>query len=196
MDTHSQSLLLSALSRWAPLGQTDLVHALDDITIHAHQPLENLFCSGDVVLDVHFVLDGIGRYFYLDEQGNERNKSLVTTGGAFASLSSLVEASPSPFFAQTLTPCTTASIRYERLVALSRIHPNWAEFLRMLLERLVLKKERREAGFLLLNAKQRYQQFLHEFGHDSDRIPLRHVAMYIGVTDVTLSRIRREMGLT
>lgn len=58
------------------------------------------------------------------------------------------------------------------------------------------EKEKRDAGFLLLNAKQRYQQFLHEFGHDSDRIPLRHVAMYIGVTDVTLSRIRREMGLT
>lgn len=63
MDTRSQSLLLSALSRWAPPGQTDLVHAFDDVTIHAHQPLENLFCSGDVVLDVHFVLDGIGRSF-------------------------------------------------------------------------------------------------------------------------------------
>ena len=60
----------------------------------------------------------------------------------------------------------------------------------------MIKKEKREAGLLLLSAKERYQSFLCDFSEEIQHIPLRQVAMYIGVTDVALSRIRREMGLT
>ncbi|WP_245601039.1 Crp/Fnr family transcriptional regulator [Marinobacterium jannaschii] len=170
--------------------------AIKYFTFHTHMPKDYIFHRGDLVRDVYFVIDGIGRYFYIDEEGNERNKSLVRTGGAFASLSTLVEDCPSPFFAQAITQCSTASIKYDCLIELSRENYNWGEFLRKIYERLVLKKEKREAGFLLLTAKERYEQFLNEFGDEGRKIPLRQVAMYIGVTDVTVSRIRREMGLT
>lgn len=196
MDNSHKIRLHDTFSAIAPLSENDVELAVQYFMTQTYQPKEYIFHSGDFVADVHFVLDGIGRYFYIDEEGNERNKSLVRVGGAFTSMSSLIESSPSPFFAQALTECTVASIRYESLVELSRSHRNWGEFLRKLFERLVLKKERREAGFLLLSAKERYQEFLTEFGDESKNIPLRHVAMYIGVTDVTLSRIRREMGLT
>lgn len=196
MNNMNQKLLNDTFSTLVPLSQSDVNVALQYFTITMYQPKGYIFSSGDFVSDVHFVLEGIGRYFYLDEDGNERNKSLVRAGGAFTSMRSLVEASPSPFFAQALTQCTIASINYENLVELSRTNRSWGELLRKIFERLVLKKERREEGFLLLNAKERYQQFLKEFGDESQNIQLRHVAMYIGVTDVTLSRIRREMGLT
>ncbi len=196
MNDNNPRLLRTTFSRLSPLGQDDIDEALSFFSFKTYQPKAPIFSVGDNVPDIHFVLDGIGRYFYLDADGNERNKSLVRAGGAFASISSLIQASPSPFFAQSLTQCTLASINYETLVALSRTNQNWGEFLRKMFERLVLKKEKREAGFLLLTAKERYQDFLTEFGNDSQKVPLRQVAMYIGVTDVTLSRIRREMGLT
>lgn len=196
MDHVNQKLLHDTFSKLTSLSQEDMNLALQYFTVQKYQPKSSVFSSGDLITDVHFVLDGIGRYFYIDEEGNERNKSLVRIGGAFTSISSLLEGCPSPFYAQALTQCTIASIDYKMLVELSRINRNWGEFLRKLFERLVLKKEKREAGFLLLSAKERYLQFLQEFDGDTHHIPLRHVAMYIGVTDVSLSRIRREMGLT
>lgn len=194
-STHNE-LLRDVFSKVVSFEQDAWDLAYQHFIFKSYKPKENIFISGDIVLDVHFMIDGIGRYFYLDSEGNERNKSLVRKGGAFSSVSSLVEGSPSPFFTQAITTCTIASIAYERLVELSKINYNWSEFLRKTFEYLVLKKEKREAGFLLLNAKERYEQFLSEFGDESGLIPLRHVAMYIGVTDVSLSRIRREMGLT
>lgn len=194
-NTHRQ-LLLNTLSQLVPLNQADMDLALPYFSFQSYCPQESVFSCGDFVSDVHFVLDGVGRYFYIDKNGIERNKSLVRKGGAFASISSIVEGSPSPFFAQTLTECTIASIDYAELVALSKTSSQWGEFVRKMFERLVLKKEKREAGFLMLSAKERYEQFLKEFSQDSPHIPLRHVAMYLGITDVTLSRIRRDMGLT
>lgn len=183
-------------SKVVPFDQIELDLACQYFTFQTYEARDYIFCCGDVVKDIHFVIDGIGRYFYLDKEGKERNKSLVRKGGAFSSISSSVEGSPSPFFTQAITQCTVGSIEYIRLIELAKINSNWGEFIRKSFERLALKKEKREAGFLLLSAKERYACFLDEFAEESKRIPLRHVAMYIGVTDVTLSRIRREMGLT
>ncbi|UXI02605.1 Crp/Fnr family transcriptional regulator [Photobacterium sp. TY1-4] len=196
MDRHHQTLLEHTFSAVSPLSQAEFQAALPLFTFRHYAPKTDIFTAGDLVREIHFLLDGIGRYFYIDASGTERNKSLVRKGGAFASVTSLVEGHGSPFYTQTITDCTVASINYLSLIELSEQHHAWSVFLRRIYERLVLKKEKREADFLLLGARQRYEQFLNEFGEDSARIPLRHVAMYLGVTDVTLSRIRREMNLT
>ncbi|MCE0557687.1 Crp/Fnr family transcriptional regulator [Motilimonas sp. E26] len=193
--THHKSLR-EIFSQIVPFDQVELDLAYQYFSFQTYKPKDYIFSCGDIVHDVHFIIDGIGRYFYIDKEGNERNKSLVRKGGAFSCVNSLVEGSPSPFFTQAITQCTIGSIAYERLITLSKSNCNWGDFLRKVFERLVLKKEKREAGFLLLSAKERYEQFLVEFGEESRLIPLRHIAMYIGVTDVTLSRIRREMDLT
>lgn len=196
MDTHHQTLLLETLSAIAPFHQADLHNAHSLFSFRHYPPKAEIFAAGELVSDIHFLLSGIGRYFYIDASGTERNKSLVRAGGAFASVSALVEGHGSPFYTEAITACTVASINYQALIALGEQHHAWSVFLRRVYERLVLKKEKREADFLLLSARQRYEQFLNEFGEESAQIPLRHVAMYLGITDVTLSRIRREMNLT
>ena len=196
MDNHHYQLLCENFTRVVPFALDELRAAQPYFRFKTYEPNAYLFSAGDVVRDVHFLLEGIGRYFYIDKEGRERNKSLVRKGGAFSSVSSLVDGQPSPFFTQALTECTVGSIEYSRLIELSETHRHWSEFLRRIFERLVIKKETREAGFLLLSARERYEAFLAEFGEDCGRISLRQIAMYLGVTDVTLSRIRKEMGLT
>ncbi|MBX2846710.1 MAG: Crp/Fnr family transcriptional regulator [Acidiferrobacterales bacterium] len=196
MNAKNHQLLFETFSNLVPFEQADMDVAFPYFKFQQYTPKQHIFSSGELTLDVHFVLDGVGRYYYIDNDGNERNKSLVRRGGAFASVSSIVDGSACPFFAQALTDCNIASANYSSLVELSKSNNNWADFVRKMYERLVVKKEKREAGFLMLSAKERYLQFLQEFGDDSQDIPLRHIAMYLGITDVTLSRIRREMGLT
>jgi hypothetical protein len=48
---------------------------------------------------------------------------------------------------------------------------------------------------LLLSARQRYEGFLVGFCDKAKEIPLKHVAMYLGITDVALSQIRKDMDL-
>ncbi len=196
MSKTNENRLHDFLSQVIPFSSSEITEALPHFTFHSFPPNKIIFSQGDFAYDVHFLLKGIGRYYYIDREGRERNKSLVKSGGAFASISTVVEQSPSPFFTQALTACNTASIKYSHLIELSMRHTNWACFVRVIYERLALKKEKREASFLLLSARERYEQYIHEFGEESEHIPLYQVAMYLGITDVSLSRIRREMGLT
>ncbi len=151
--------------------------------------------AGEIVKDLHFLLSGIARYYYLTPNGKEFNKSFAWCGQALSSVSSLVTGAPSPFFIQALEPCECLSIKYADFNALCERYSEWERLARRLLEELVIKKERREADFLLLSAAERYKKYLLEFADIADRIPHYHVASYLGITDVALSRIRKRLGL-
>lgn len=196
MDKNVELTLCEILSSISSFDGLDLRGELSAFSFKALSPKEFIFSEGDTHCDVSIVIEGIGRYFCIDIEGGEKNKALIRKGGVFASASSIVEGKPSPFFAQAITRCTIASIPYCDLVALgSRCH-SWNTFLRKLLERILLRMEKRKTDLLMLSAKQRYLDFLREFGTDAEHISLRQIAMYVGITDVSLSRIRKELGLT
>ncbi|MDO3380963.1 Crp/Fnr family transcriptional regulator [Gilvimarinus algae] len=187
---------LAYFGRLAPLSDQALERVWSHFSGRRFASGETIFSQGEKPLSVHFVLQGVGRYFYLDTDGKERNKSLVGPGGAFASMSSHIFGEPSLYGAEAITPCETLTIDYDRLVGLSECYLEWNRIVRRLLEHLAVKKERREASLLLDNATQRYQRFVQDYGEIAEQIPLKHIAMYIGVTDVSLSRIRRELKMS
>ena len=191
-----QSTLSELLLGIAPFSASELEQAQCLFSIRRFSAKDRLFSAGEVNKDLYFVTEGFGRYFYIDPEGHEKNKMLVRKGGLFASATSIVGGKPSPYYAQALIDCTTVSIAYPELVKLSLEHQHWNVFLRTLLERVLLGMERRKAALLMLGAKERYLEFLEEFGGDAQAISLRQVAMYVGITDVSLSRIRKELGLT
>ena len=51
----------------------------------------------------------------------------------------------------------------------------------------------RENGFLIENATERYLSFRKRYPGLSDRVPLRYIATYLGITPESLSRIRSAM---
>lgn len=179
-----------------PLTETEWQAALPYFRFPTFQTGEMLFEAGGFDKHIYFVLDGLGRYFYLDIDGNETNKSIVRRGGGFGSLTTCLDDQPSPFSTQALTDLRTVAISYADFIVLSEQHLSWATIIRRILERLVIKKEKRESSLLQLSARQRYEQFLEEFGDDANLIKLKQVALYLGITDVSLSRLRKEMGLT
>ncbi|MEZ5535579.1 MAG: hypothetical protein R3F02_08130 [Thiolinea sp.] len=62
--------------------------------------------------------------------------------------------------------------------------------------RLLDSKLQREHDLLALNSSQRYQKFCENSPGLAQRIPLTHLATYLGITDVSLSRLRRQLGQT
>ncbi|GAA0349660.1 hypothetical protein GCM10009092_12590 [Bowmanella denitrificans] len=188
--------LRSALGRHIQLDDSAWHAAAGCFKLKHWESGECIFRAGEAPQRLYFILEGLGRYYYLTPQGKERNKSLTRPGSLFACMHSLIANQPSPFSTQALTNNLTACISYRELTHLADSYTAWNHLTRMLLEGLAIKKERREASFLLQDAQQRYQGFLREFGDDAQHYPLYQVAMYLGITDVALSRIRAKMGLT
>lgn len=157
---------------------------------------EHLIQAEDKVEHMYFMTQGLARYYYLTLEGKEFNKSFSVPGNVVSSISSLVLNVPSPFYLQCLSNCSFISIPFKNFSFLTHNNMEFAQLGLRMLERLSIKKEQREADFLLLDATQRYEQFLEEFSNISNQIPNYHIASYLGISEVTLSRIRRSLNLT
>ncbi|MBN1839305.1 MAG: Crp/Fnr family transcriptional regulator [Campylobacterales bacterium] len=158
----------------------------------------HLFDIGDKVKDFYFLIDGLARYYYISESGKEFNKSFAEKPGhLLSSISSVsMQDEVSPFCVETLSFFTVLSISYEDFRALGVKHKEWNDLMLHIYERLIVKKERREADFLLLSAKERYLKFLKDYSMIEQVVANYHIASYLGITEVALSRIRKEMKLT
>lgn len=183
-------------NRIIPLSDQAWSAAESLFDIRGYAANEHLILAGNHVSQIYFLLSGITRFYYLAANGKEFNKSFSGPGQAVSSVLSLVTGKPSPFYIQALTPTQLLTLNYEDMLTLCRLHPEWAALRTCMLEQLVIKKEQREADFLLLSATERYQKFLHDFAHLAENIPNFHIASYIGITEVALSRIRKQLGLT
>lgn len=192
------STLYDILSDISPLSQSSWNEAKPYFSLKTLPKGAHLFDIGDKVTDFYFLVEGLARYYYISENGKEFNKSFAEKPGhLLSSISSVsMKEEVSPFCVETLSEFTVLCISYEDFRKLSAKHQEWNDLLLRIYERLIVKKERREADFLLLSAKERYLKFLNDYSMIESVVANYHIASYLGITEVALSRIRKEMKLT
>lgn len=153
--------------------------------------------SGSIMLspeerwnELMVIRQGIFRLYYLDSEGRESNKGFFSEGQILAPMARSAIEEPSLFFVEALTNVEVYRCCYDQLAALLRKYSGGNDFFYRLAEGLLEDKIRREVMFLQLDARGRYERFVADFPDLHERVPLRHLASYLGMTDVTLSRIR------
>ena len=152
-----------------------------------------LIRAGDQVDNFYFIVSGLVRFFYSTRDGKEFNKHFAMENGFAGSFQSFLLDVPCPFFVQALE-ATQVLVLPDRQTqeAFYQRHPCWERLSRKNAEHLVFIKEAREKELLLDSLEVRYRRFLKEFPGLAERIPQYHIASFLGVTDVALSRIRRN----
>lgn len=189
-----------------PLGNllaqlfTDLPAGQRNALLSHAQPLTlrrdaQLLTAGSHWRDIFWLEQGALRMYFLDLQGAESNKNFYTEGALLWPITPTLRDEPIGFFIAALEPTQVWRMPFQAwqqtLVAL----PSWASLQTATLSLLLEDKMRREQAFLHCNARERYQQLLEARPQWADRIALRHLASYLGMTDVSLSRLRAELGL-
>ncbi|MBK7049788.1 MAG: Crp/Fnr family transcriptional regulator [Rhodoferax sp.] len=137
---------------------------------------------------------GLVRFYYLCAQGTERNRSFHVEGswigGGLPPL-----ASPSPYTIETLEATDTVELSYATLITWQQQFPAIGPLLGEAMNYLFTTQSQREAQLLTLPPLERYQAFLADQSALVDRIPIHHVASYLGISNVSLSRIRARLGM-
>jgi len=77
---------------------------------------------------------------------------------------------------------------YQRLAA---SHLCWMELNNKIVQSLYLKKEKKERDLLFMNADERYLEFLRDYIEIIFRIKDYHITSYLGISPVSLSRIKK-----
>jgi len=156
---------------------------------------DHLFKVDDAVNDFYFLINGIARYYYLTQNGKDFNKSFAyKKGHLLSSISSVIRLEKSPFSVEILSDkFTVLFISYDEFINIGYEHKCWHILTLKIYENLIIKKEKREADFLLLNATQRYEKFLIEYKEIVNIVPNYQIAAFLGITEVALSRIRKKL---
>lgn len=152
-----------------------------------------LLRAGEVSHHIYFVVHGVLRQFYLTSDGKEFNKSFSAEGEPCGAFHSSGTGNPSRFSIQALEPTRILQVRSADLMTLFDRNPLWERIGRKAAEGQMLVNEDREAQLLLDSATERYMRFQHDHPGLEERIAQYHVASYIGITNVALSRIRRKL---
>ncbi len=153
-----------------------------------------LIRAGEVTENSFVILKGLVRDFYILESGKEYNTRFNPENTIAGSFSSMVLKLPSRFYIQALEDTETVVLNRTKIEELYERHPCWERLGRLMAEYAMIKKEQRD-NEILDSLETRYLRFLDESPDLMNRIPQYHIASYLGVTDVALSRLRKRINL-
>ncbi len=146
--------------------------------------------QGDPPEKLGFIISGIVRVFYTTPSGEERIVIFRNEGRPVSAYFAYLEGELSPFSIQALEESFLLVTSLRDLDALGSRHPYWEAIGAAYTRTLFTEKEQRERELLSMSAAERYAKFKERFPGIEARVRQHHVAAYLGITPVALSRIR------
>ncbi len=169
---------------------------LNDILSHFEkeyvQKNQVLIKEGQVCNKLYFVEQGIGRSYYLKQDGKEVTQWFFGVGNFMSSADSFFQQSPSFYYLEILEDSILYSISKVKLDLLLAKYHRMEKFIRLLSMEMFTKIIHKLNAVQFQTSKERYDYMLSEFPDISNRVPLGYIASYLGMTQETLSRIRKN----
>jgi CRP-like cAMP-binding protein len=139
-----------------------------------------------------FIETGILR-FYIPKEENELTFSFAFNNGFVSAYDSFLTRTPSTYNVETLTKTVLWRLTHGDLQYIYNKTNIGNTLGRYASEELFLKKSKRELSLLNETAAQRYLKLFSEQPQLIQKIPLKYIASYIGITPQALSRIRKRI---
>lgn len=147
--------------------------------------------QGTVGHDIYILTEGIIRA-YTTQKGEEVTFWIGEEGCIACSMRNYVEQQPGYETIELLEDCTLYRIRMGDLDQLYKENIEIANWGRKFIEKEVMKVENRLISHQFRTAKERYDELISKYPRLLQRVPLRIIASYLGITQVSLSRIRAQ----
>lgn len=168
---------------------------LEDILSHFSKESivknQTLVHQGDVCKFLYFVEQGMGRSYYLNEHGKEITQWFFGVGKFMTSADSFFQQTPSLYYLEVLENTIVYSVSKENLDRLFAKYHKMEKLGRLVTIEMLTKITNKINAIQFQTARERYDYMLSEFPDIVYQVPLGHIASYLGMTQETLSRIRK-----
>ncbi len=150
-----------------------------------------LLQEGEISRTMFFVEKGCLRT-WVNNDGKEITTQFFFEGDKVSSIESFRANLPSLYSIESLEPCILLTItQTDFLDALENSHEIKEEIQEHLFKRL-LQSQKTFYSYLKNSPQQRYRELIEEYPHIIKRVPQHYIASYLGITSVSLSRIRNR----
>lgn len=154
---------------------------------------EHFLLEGKVCTEIGFINRGCFRTYYLSDD-KEINTRFVFENDFVVDYDSFLEVKSSRYFIEALEDSEIVTFNLQALLNAYNQSQNWERFGRIMAEQSYKITTQRVESFLFLDGEQRYLHLLKNEQQIFDRIPLYHIASYLGMERESLSRLRKKIA--
>ncbi|MCS4433021.1 Crp/Fnr family transcriptional regulator [Aquiflexum gelatinilyticum] len=152
---------------------------------------KDLQSIGHTCRTIYFVKKGIARIYYYKD-GTDITESFAFENSLIARVESLFTGKPSKKGIQVLEDSEFIGISSPLLFDLYDQFPDIERLFRKIFESAYVETVNRIESLQFHSAEERYLALTQESPDFLKRIPLKYIASYLGITQVSLSRIRAQ----
>ncbi|MCB9074003.1 MAG: Crp/Fnr family transcriptional regulator [Chitinophagales bacterium] len=148
--------------------------------------------AGTVSEELGFIIKGSFRFFY-EKEDVEKTAYFVFENQIMASFEGILEKAPSKTTIQALEDGEIFVIDYNKMRKMYHTSSKFENIGRLIGEYYILMLHNQLSSFLLDTPEERYLKLVENNADLLNKVPLQYIASYIGVTPVSLSRIRKRI---
>lgn len=160
--------------------------------VEANTPIAK---TGEVANKVYLLVSGLMRVYLNSESGKECNKNFFMPLSFVGSLTSIIKKEPAKLTYETLTDCKLYEIDFNEIKTLCKQDISICNLYSKILEQIFMSYEERQLELISMDAKQRYLNLRKRLPNIDKMIPQYHIASYLSITPVQLSRIRKSLNI-
>jgi len=153
---------------------------------------EMMLKEGDTANSYFILQSGLMRSFVRDFNGNNITTDFFVANEIVIEVSSLFQRKPTQENIKALIDCVCWKIDYDDFQKLFHSISGFSEWGRAWMAQSLFESKRRAVSMITDSATERYQKLLKEKPLVLKNAPLKYIASYLGITDSSLSRIRKE----
>jgi CRP-like cAMP-binding protein len=151
--------------------------------------MQSMVCN-----DLGLVVKGIFRIFYSDPKTEaEKNLFFFSENQFVVSFRSFISQNPCWYYIEAMEDSEIIFISYRDLNSLYETNLNWGKFGRLLAETFFAYAQSRTEEFMFFSHEERFLRLLAEHPNIIERIPAYHISSFLGITNPSLSRIRKRL---
>ncbi len=176
------------------LTAEELESVISQFTQVTFKKNEYILQVGEVARNYYFVESGFARSYAIDTDGSDITTGFYTQMQILIDWPSFFLKSPTKEYYQALTNCVVWQLGFDEFQKLFHSIEAFREGGRARLVGSYFALKRKSIAMITDPAQKRYLQLVKEAPELVQNVPLKYIASYLGVTDTSLSRIRKEIA--
>lgn len=155
---------------------------------------EILIHEGTQKNEVFYIRKGLVRCYYVNDKGDEITFRLLPEHHLVINSDMTLYNQPSKFYYQAFEATKTYSIDYGVLQSIVADNEKYVFNRKFVFHKILRQAQQRIESFVLHSPEERYLLYLKEFPNIINRVPDKYIAHVLGITPVSLSRIRKRIA--
>jgi len=191
-DIMNVELLKQSFNKHVSLSEKEWETVLSFIQLKNFSKGDILLRQDEVCSFISFLLSGSVIYYQLTDKGDEITTDFAFEGEWVTDNRSRISRTPSHLNIKAFEETQVACIQQDKLEEMFRQVPAVERVGRLLIEQAYMKIVQLSIDLQTLSAEERYHKLIAESPRAFQRLPLYHIANYLGIAPKSLSRIRNK----